>query len=139
MEEEKLKKLIEKGINSIIEEGLEISDLDNLYKLVDIHKDLANEEYWEKKKEAIEMRYRGYGNDYGRRSRDSRGRYRESGRGGSNRYRGEAYERGIGIQRTYCEKWSSDNYGGVFYIKAFLLRGESNVCVWENGCTYQER
>lgn len=89
MEEERLKKLIEKGINSVIEEGLEMSDLDNLSKLVDIHKDLANEEYWQKKKEAMEMRYRGYGNDYGRRSRDSRGRYRESGRGGSNRYRGE--------------------------------------------------
>lgn len=126
MEEEKLKKLIEKGINSIIEEGLEISDLDNLYKLVDIHKDLANEEYWEKKKEAIEMRYRGYGEQgygrenygresYGRRSRDSRGRYKESGRGGSRSYRGEEMmEEMQGAYQNYSagkEEMEMGNYG----------------------------
>ena len=72
-----------------------------LGKLVDIHKDLANEEYWNKKKEVMEMNYRPYegeyGNygreSYGRRRRDSRGRYMERGgnRGGSRggNYRGE--------------------------------------------------
>lgn len=119
MEEERLKKLIEKGINSVIEEGLEMSDLDNLSKLVDIHKDLANEEYWQKKKEAIEMRYRGYGEhdydreNYGRRGRDSRGRYRESGRGG--RYRGEEMMNDMyGAYRNYSdgkEEFEMGNYG----------------------------
>lgn len=118
--EEKLKELVEKGINGIIEEGIQVSDLDTLYKLVDIHKDLANEEYWESKKEAMEMRYRGYGeynNDYGRenygRRRDSRGRYRESG-DMSRRYRGdEMMEEMHESYRNYSdgrEEMSMGNY-----------------------------
>ena len=82
---EKLMEEVDKGINGIIEQGIKDENIDILSKLVDIHKDVKNEEYWEKKGEAIEMRYRDYneyGNrgydrsNYGRRSRDSRGRYR---------------------------------------------------------------
>lgn len=87
MEEEKdtknIKEQIEEKINIIMEQGIQIDNLDILGKLVDIHKDLANEEYWKKKEEVIKMRYRDYdeyGNyerePYGRgRRRDSRGRY----------------------------------------------------------------
>lgn len=78
---EDLKEKVENGIKNIAENGIEREELDTLYKLVDIHKDLANEEYWEKKKEVMEMRYRDYDREeYGRRRRDSRGRYMESGR-----------------------------------------------------------
>lgn len=89
---EKIKKETEKVMCEIAEEGLDLQNIETLYKAVDIHKDLANEEYWEKKKEVMSMRYRGYGEygrdsrrgsynegsyqNYGRRSRDSRGRYR---------------------------------------------------------------
>lgn len=92
----------EKKINDILTQGIQAGNVDMLYKLVDIHKDVYNEDYWEMMKEENEMRYsRGYGEggNYGRgsynegrsygargRSRDSRGRYKESGRGG--RYRG---------------------------------------------------
>lgn len=97
---DKIKEQVEKGIDMILEEGLQSNNLDTLYKLVDIHKDLANEEYWESKEEVMEMRYRGYGeygNDYERehrgrehygrgRKRDSRGRYMAT---DTRRYRGE--------------------------------------------------
>ena len=120
MEEEKkeskeimdnVKKETEEIIECILEEGIRKENVDFLYKVIDIHKDIANEEYWENKEEVMDMRYGNYGRgnynesryddtgygrssynesgSYGRRGRerDSRGRYRE-GRG-SGRYRGE--------------------------------------------------
>lgn len=65
-----------------------------LGELIDIHKDMCEEEKYE---EEIKMRYSEYGNynndPYGRRMRDSRGRYMENGnfgrRGVDSRYRGE--------------------------------------------------
>lgn len=93
---QKLKEEIKKTIDGIVEEGIQSENLDALYKLVDIHKDIANEEYWETKKGVMEMRYNygreNYGRDnygtYGRRMRDSRGRYMDYGTMGR-RYRGE--------------------------------------------------
>lgn len=100
---EKVKEETEKLINRILEEGIRMENIDFLYKMIDIHKDIANEDYWDVKKEGIKMRYRtSYGRDeygrdvygkyednrygnysnYGRRMRDSRGRYM----GGYNEY-----------------------------------------------------
>lgn len=99
----KTKEETEKLIDCILEEGIQPENVDFLYKIVDIHKDIANEEYWNKKKEEKNMRYRAYGNyndggnygreeyndggNYGRRGRDSRGRY--TARGYDSKYRGE--------------------------------------------------
>ena len=88
---EKLKELVEAELKTMQESGIDSNNIDAIYKLVDIHKDIANEEYWEAKKEAMEMRYRGdyegygegYEESYGRRRRDSRGRYMAGGRGGN--------------------------------------------------------
>lgn len=114
---EGLKEKVEKGINNVIENGIQIDNLDTLYKLVDIHKDLSNEEYWEKKKEVMEMNYRGYGNyeeEYGRRGRDSRGRYTARGRGRGN-YRGhEIMDEMYGAYGEYSEgkeEYNRGNYG----------------------------
>ena len=102
---EKVKEQTEKLINRILDEGIRMENIDFLYKMIDIHKDIANEDYWDVKKEGIKMRYRtgysgeNYGRDeygrgsygkyednrygnYGRRMRDSRGRYM----GGYNEY-----------------------------------------------------
>jgi hypothetical protein len=97
--QEKVCKQVEEKIEYIINQGIKPENIDNLYKLVDIHKDLANEEYWEVKKEDIHMRYKNYGNynegsmgNYGRRMRDSRGRFMEGGysaRGYDSKYRGK--------------------------------------------------
>lgn len=94
LNESKLKELVAKGINNIIEDGIQADEIDTLGKLVDIHKDLANEEYWQKKKEDINMRYN-YDeyNEYGRRGVPGTGRRNYGRRGvpgtGRGRYRGE--------------------------------------------------
>lgn len=75
----KIKEAIQKPLETIIKTGVSSNNLDYLYKLIDVQKDVANIEYW-KSKEDI-MRYSNYGRNsygegsYGRRSRDSRGRY----------------------------------------------------------------
>ena len=102
---DKLKEETESIICDILEEGIKMDNIELLDKVVDIHKDIANEEYWEVKKEDIDMRYmRGSYNDrrggnygtYGRgRRRDSRGRYMEGGYSEGRRYsegRGRRYQ-----------------------------------------------
>ena len=46
-----IKKLVETKLKEFNATNINPSNLENLYKLVDIHKDLENEEYWEIKKE----------------------------------------------------------------------------------------
>ena len=135
---EKIKKESEKIINGILEQGINEENLDYLYKVVDIHKDIANEEYWLVKKEDIEMRYRGYSegygayneggsyNDgsYGRRGvpGTGRGRYNEGSYGrrgvkgtGRGRYRGEEMmdemQFHYGNYSEGKEEYSAGNYG----------------------------
>ena len=86
---EQVKHKVNEVIEKMTEKGIHPEDIDMLGKLVDIHKDISNEEYWKIKEEV--MRYSNYGRmnyddtSYGRRRRDSRGRYMEQSRG---RYRG---------------------------------------------------
>jgi len=91
--------LIENSINNIVcEDELNVNDLDILYKLVDIHKDICNEKYWKTKEENI-MRYSnygegGYGNygNYGNNYGNNYSNYGDNyGRRGGNRYRGHDY------------------------------------------------
>ena len=93
----KTKSEVEKIIKQITESGLQIANVELLYKLIDIHKDIENEKYWKEKEEENMYRGRDYFMDdsyNGGRSRDSRGRYAESyGRrgvsgSGRGRYRG---------------------------------------------------
>lgn len=91
---DKLLNEVEKHINVLVENGLKLTDVDTLGKLIDIHKDLANEKYWNTKEEMYMYE------DYGRRGRsryrgmrpademhDHYGRRGVSGTG--RRYRGE--------------------------------------------------
>lgn len=123
---------LDNEINTIKDESISKENIDYLYRLVDIHKDIKNEEYW---KEKINMKYR-YGNyndyndygenEYGRRGvpGTSRGRYNESGsygrRGvpgsGRGRYRGE--DMLDEMYESYGEYMDSGNYGGQETTKA---------------------
>ena len=110
----KAKEEVEKLIKQITESGLQVANVELLYKLIDIHKDINNEEYWKKKEE--NMMYRDYDNYGGGRSRDSRGRYMESyGRRGvpgtgRGRYRGYDMIEEMGEHYgDYSE--GRDNYG----------------------------
>lgn len=97
---DKLKEETEKSMKRVLEQGVQTTNVDFLYKMIDIKKDIAEIE-----KEEQEIMYSNYGN-YGRedemmysggRRRDSRGRYMEGSsygrRGvkgtGRGRYRGE--------------------------------------------------
>lgn len=77
---------IENAIKEIKKDGINSSNLEDLYRLTDIHKDIKNEEYWKLKGESIMYgrNYRDYG-DYG----DNYGRRGVPGTGRGRRYRGE--------------------------------------------------
>ena len=95
----KTKSEVERIIKQITESGLQIANVELLYKLIDIHKDIENEKYWKEKEEESMYRGRDYFMDdsyNGGRSRDSRGRYMDGSYGrrgvpgtGRSRYRGE--------------------------------------------------
>lgn len=116
---EKVKKQVEESINKIIQEGIQPGNVELLYKYIDIHKDIANEEYWDKKKEVMEMNYRNYGENYnegyenyGRRGvpGSGRGNRRYSRRGGNRGYQGdEAMEEMYGAYQEYSE--GRERYG----------------------------
>ena len=87
----KTKSEVERIIKQITENGLQTANVELLYKLIDIHKDIENEKYWKEEN----MMYRDYDNYGGGRSRDSRGRYMDGSYGrrgvpgtGRGRYRG---------------------------------------------------
>ena len=88
---EQLCEKVEEQLKKIVEQGVTPNNVDYAYKLVDIHKDLANEKYWKVKEEKY-MNYRGYGEGYGegygRRYRGEYGRRGVKGTG-RGRYRGE--------------------------------------------------
>jgi hypothetical protein len=42
---------VEKQIELIKNEGVKLENIEYLYKLIDIHKDLKNEEYWKVKED----------------------------------------------------------------------------------------
>lgn len=92
---DKVTEEVDKSIKRIMEQGVQTNNVDFLYKMIDIKKDIAEIE-----KEEKEIMYGNYDN-YGRyddmsygggRRRDSRGRYMESGsygrRGYDTKYRG---------------------------------------------------
>lgn len=117
----KLKEQLEEKIDIIAEQGIQEDTLDVLCKLVDIHKDLSNEEYWKKKQEVMEMMYRDYpeyredyGN-YGRRGVPGTGRGREYSARGRGRYRGDdMMEEMYGAYQDYSEgkeEYNRGNYG----------------------------
>ena len=125
---ETINKQTEEQIEKLAETGVNVNNVEYLYKLIDIHKDLANEKYW---KEKISMKYResgnygaygNYGNygeeSYGKyednrygaygRQRDSRGRYMA---GGYNTYRNaDPMKDLVSSYEEYTE--SRDSYSG---------------------------
>ena len=100
----RLCRIVEDEMGKIADKGLNTSNLETAYKLIDMYKDLKNCDYWEKKGEYYmtaldEMRG---GNSYSmamdedghsmRRHRDSMGRYaREDGYDRGNSYGGNSY------------------------------------------------
>lgn len=107
----KIKECVEKEIDKIYQNGITVQNLEILDKLVDIHKDIANEEYWDVVKEGMEM-----GDEYMERGRNRYGRSgqesynRRGGTNGRGRY-GNYSERGTeGRNRLYDMMDGWDEY-----------------------------
>ena len=86
---DELKTKIEDQMKHIMADGINLDNVEYLYKLADIHKDFENEIYW---KEKIKMYREGnYNEGYGRRGRYRDGSYGRRGVKGTGRgrYRGE--------------------------------------------------
>ena len=90
--QDKIMEKIEPIIERTLDKDITAEDLNILGKLVDIHKDLKNEEYWERKVDFMNYgNYGNYGNNYGNYGRyngrsagyDTHGR-----RGVDSKYRG---------------------------------------------------
>lgn len=102
---DKLCRVVEDELQKIAEKGLNTSNLETAYKLIDMYKDLKNTEFWESQMEDFEMGYseNGYGmnDDYPDRGRNTKSRYPNEDGGNSYAYRkkggrrrGEHYVRG---------------------------------------------
>lgn len=50
---EEIKELVEGRLKQLLEQGVQVEDIDYFGKLVDIHKDIENEDYWKIKKEVL--------------------------------------------------------------------------------------
>lgn len=148
---QRTKEETEKIINAILEDGIRSDNVDYLYKIIDIHKDIANEEYWKEKEDNMRYRNSGremYGNydmmdnygrrdyddSYGRRRRDSRGRYMERGR--DRKYRGEEpmedmYEN-YNMYLDGKDQYDRGNYGAKEdTMKSLKYMLESVVCFFD--------
>lgn len=51
---EKVKTMVESKLEKLMETGIQVGNIDYFYKLIDIHKDIENEDYWKTKKEVLE-------------------------------------------------------------------------------------
>ena len=110
----KAKKEVEKLIKTATENGLQASNVQLLYQLIDIHKDIENEKYWKNKEENIMYRDDYGTEDYrGGRSRDSQGRFMGDRR--STSYRGQrVLDEMYNGYRNYNdgkEEYNRGNYG----------------------------
>ena len=107
---EKIKNIVKKELTQFDDTELGEDDLETLYKLVDIDKDLENIDYWKIKKEDIRMRYDNYRGDY------AEGRYGRRGVPGTGRGRYRAHDDGEEMIEDMRESYSAyaesrDAYG----------------------------
>ena len=128
-----LKQKVEEEIDKRLEKGMITDEIKTLGELVDIHKDIANEEYWDKKKEGMQMNYsreysEGYSEgNYSRRGRDSRGRYT---RRGNFREGEDMMDEMYGAYQNYSEgkeQYSRGSYGHTETMKSLEYMMQSVV------------
>jgi len=144
---DKLKQETEKKIEEVMKQGLQPNNVDMLYSLVDIHKDIANEEYWKEKGEHMRYSRGGSYNERGRGSYDERGRgsynegYGARGRGrerdSRGRYKGHEMIDDMYMEYgNYAEGREQYNRGGSYGAKEDVVKSleymmESVVCFVE--------
>lgn len=53
-----IKKMVEEELKGALDEGINQDNIDDIGKLIDIHKDIENEEYWKIKEEVYKYETR---------------------------------------------------------------------------------
>lgn len=131
---DKIKELVCKELERFYDTELNGEDLDVLYKLIDIDKDLENIDYWNCKKEVMKMRYSNYG-EY------SDGGYSDGGYGnygrrgvpgtGRGRYRGN-YSEGEEMLDNMKDTYSAYSESRSAYSRGNYSAGEDSMKALED-------
>ena len=133
----KIKELVEKELKRLSESGIQVNNIDYYGKLVDIHKDIENEDYWKEKKEVYKMRYSEYGGDYsdgGQMEYGAYGRRGVPGSGRGRRYRGySGPEEKMEEMREHYGAYSEGRDRGSYGAKQDSIKGLENMmtCITE--------
>jgi len=122
---DKVKELVCKELEKFSNSELTSDELDVLYKLVDIDKDLENIDYWKCKKEVMKMRY----NDYGDYSEGgySEGRYGRRGVPGTGRGRYRGHDDGEDMIEDMKESYSAYSESRSAYNRGNYNAGEDSM------------
>jgi len=115
---DKIKNMVAKELGQFANAELDRNDLDVLYKLVDICKDLENIDYWNVKKEVMKMRY----NEYGDYSEGGYGNYGRRGVPGTGRGRYRGHDEGEEMIENMKE-----SYGAYSDSRSAYNRGNYNA------------
>ena len=153
--EQQVKEETKKYIETTIKQGIQPTNIDMLFKAVDMYKDMSNVELWQEKEEKQNMRYKGYsgdnygrenynGENYGRQMRDSQGRFMA--RGYDSRYRGESVIDGMYQgYREYNESknnYQNGNYGakeGTIESLEYMLQSAYDfICMLKEDANSRE-
>ena len=121
----KIKNIVKKEIEQLADAGLNENNLDILFKLIDIDKDLENIDYWNVKKEVMKMRY----NDYDRYSEGgySEGRYGRRGVPGTGRSRYRGHEEGEEMIDNMRESYSAYSESRGAYNRGNYNAGQDSM------------
>lgn len=125
---DKIKDMVTKELQQLSTTELNENNLDILFKLVDIYKDLENVDYWNVKKEVMQMRYNNYGN-YSDGGYGNYGNYGRRGVPGSGRgYRGysDGYSEGYSEGEEMLENMK-ESYGAYSESMSAYSRGNYNA------------
>ena len=103
-------------------------ELDVLYKLIDIDKDLENIDYWNVKKEVMKMRY----NDYGDYSESGYGNYGRRGVPGTGRGRYRGYSEGEEMLENMKESYGAYSESRNAYSRGNYNAGQDSMDALED-------
>lgn len=119
---ENIKAVVTKELKQYSSTELNEEDLDIMYKLVDVIKDLENIDYWNCKKEAIKMRYEDYPE-----GRYSEGRYGRRGVPGTGRGRYRDYSDGEEMIEDMRESYGAYSESRNAYRRGNYSAGQDSM------------
>lgn len=122
---DKVKELVCKELEKFSNSELTSDELDVLYKLVDIDKDLENIDYWKYKKEVMKMRYNNY-DEYSE-GGYSEGRYGRRGVPGTGRGRYRGHDDGEDMIEDMKESYSAYSESRSAYNRGNYNAGEDSM------------